>query len=111
MARALVRDTKVAVAKPAWHGRARLVLLLRVRDGALVAHVLKWDDEVRDPSELAPKETEVTDLQCAQVRTPEVRSRRASSRGTGRRGCPRRSSRPHGPRWVAGRRSIFRVSP
>jgi DNA end-binding protein Ku len=60
IARALVRNTKVAVAKPAWHGRERLVLL-RVRDGALVAHVLKWDDEVRDPSELAPKDITVTD--------------------------------------------------
>ncbi|MFC9636622.1 Ku protein [Streptomyces mirabilis] len=54
------RKTKVAVAKPAWHGRERLVLL-RVRDGALVAHVLKWDDEVRNPSELAPKDVTVTD--------------------------------------------------
>ncbi|MFE4631579.1 Ku protein [Streptomyces mirabilis] len=60
IARALARNTKVAVAKLAWHGRERLVLL-RVRDEALVAHVLKWDDEVRDPSELAPKETKVTD--------------------------------------------------
>ncbi|MFJ1610741.1 Ku protein [Streptomyces sp. NPDC088253] len=60
IARALARNTKVAVAKLAWHGRERLVLL-RVRDGALVAHVLKWDDEVRDPSELAPKEAKVTD--------------------------------------------------
>ncbi|MFF1744096.1 Ku protein [Streptomyces mirabilis] len=50
----------MALAKLAWHGRERLVLL-RVRDGALVAHVLKWDDEVRDPSELAPKEAKVTD--------------------------------------------------
>ncbi|MFF2130046.1 Ku protein [Streptomyces olivochromogenes] len=60
IARALAGNTKVAVAKLAWHGRERLVLL-RVRDGALVAHVLKWDDEVRDPSELAPKEAKVTD--------------------------------------------------
>ncbi|MFE2699712.1 Ku protein [Streptomyces mirabilis] len=60
IARALARNAKVAVAKLAWHGRERLVLL-RVRDGALVAHVLKWDDEVRDPSELAPKEAKVTD--------------------------------------------------
>jgi DNA end-binding protein Ku len=48
IARALTRNTKVAVAKLAWHGRERLVLL-RVRDGALVAHVLKWDDEVPTP--------------------------------------------------------------
>ncbi|MFE2671962.1 non-homologous end joining protein Ku [Streptomyces mirabilis] len=60
IARALARNAKVAVAKLAWHGRERLVLL-RVREGALVAHVLKWDDEVRDPSELAPKEAKVTD--------------------------------------------------
>ncbi|MFD8767262.1 non-homologous end joining protein Ku [Streptomyces mirabilis] len=60
IARALARNTKVAVAKLAWHGRERLVLL-RVRDGALIAHVLKWDDEVRDPSELAPKDITVTD--------------------------------------------------
>ncbi|MFD1275912.1 non-homologous end joining protein Ku [Streptomyces kaempferi] len=60
IAEALARNTKVAVAKLAWHGRERLVLL-RVRDGVLVAHVLKWDDEIRDPAELAPKDLEVTD--------------------------------------------------
>ncbi|WP_393101044.1 Ku protein [Streptomyces sp. LN325] len=60
IAKALARNTKVAVAKLAWHGRERLVLL-RVRDGVLVAHVLKWDDEIRDPAELAPKDLEVTD--------------------------------------------------
>ncbi|MFJ2394471.1 Ku protein [Streptomyces sp. NPDC087843] len=60
IAKALARNTKVAVAKLAWHGRERLVLL-RVRDGVLVAHVLKWDDEIRDPAELAPKDIEVTD--------------------------------------------------
>ncbi|MFD8423207.1 Ku protein [Streptomyces sp. NPDC059466] len=60
IARALARNTKVAVAKLAWHGRERLVLL-RVRDGVLVAHVLKWDDEIRDPAELAPKVVKVTD--------------------------------------------------
>ncbi|MFF0043242.1 Ku protein [Streptomyces mirabilis] len=57
---ALARNTKVAVAKLAWHGRERLVLL-RVRDDALVAHVLKWDDEFRDPSGLAPKDVTVAD--------------------------------------------------
>ncbi|MEU1535914.1 Ku protein [Streptomyces fagopyri] len=60
IAKALARNTKVAIAKLAWHGRERLVLL-RVRDGVLVAHVLKWHDEIRDPAELAPKEPEVTD--------------------------------------------------
>ncbi|MFJ4931577.1 Ku protein [Streptomyces sp. NPDC088736] len=62
IAKALARNTKVAIAKLAWHGRERLVLL-RVRDGVLVAHVLKWDDEIRDPAELAPKELEVTDAE------------------------------------------------
>ncbi|MEU9545827.1 Ku protein [Streptomyces mirabilis] len=66
IAQALARNTKVAVAKLAWHGRERLVLL-RVRDGALVAHVLKWDDEVRDPSELAPKEAKVNDSEIDEV--------------------------------------------
>ncbi|MFF7928216.1 Ku protein [Streptomyces mirabilis] len=42
IARALARNTKVAVAKLAWHGP-------------------EWDDKVRDPSELAPKEAKVTD--------------------------------------------------
>ena len=61
IARALARNMKVAVAKLAWHGRERLLRVrVRVRDGALVAHVLKWDDEVRDSSELAPKEVTVT---------------------------------------------------
>lgn len=51
--RALARDAKVAVAKFAWHNRERLGLL-SVRDDALVLHSMKWPDEVRDPSELAP---------------------------------------------------------
>ncbi|MEU8951027.1 Ku protein, partial [Streptomyces sp. NPDC048489] len=62
IAKALARNTKVAIAKLAWHGRERL-MLLRVRDGVLVAHVLKWDDEIRDPAELAPKEPEITDAE------------------------------------------------
>ncbi|MFJ5273885.1 Ku protein [Streptomyces sp. NPDC088358] len=59
IAKALARNTKVAVAKLAWHGRERLVLL-RVGDVVVVAHVLKWDDEILDPAELAPKGLEVT---------------------------------------------------
>ncbi|MFJ1611026.1 Ku protein [Streptomyces sp. NPDC088253] len=49
IARALARNTKVAFGKLACTGGSACVLL-RVRDGALVAHVLKWGDEVRDPS-------------------------------------------------------------
>ncbi|MFF1900872.1 Ku protein [Streptomyces sp. NPDC058206] len=51
--RALERNAKAAVAKFAWHNRERLGLL-SVRDDALVLHSMKWPDEVRDPSELAP---------------------------------------------------------
>ncbi|WP_326608186.1 Ku protein [Streptomyces sp. NBC_01799] len=51
--RALERYAKAAVAKFAWHNRERLGLL-SVRDDALVLHSMKWPDEVRDPSELAP---------------------------------------------------------
>ncbi|MEU1536167.1 hypothetical protein [Streptomyces fagopyri] len=46
---------------PLVQGTARQLVLLRVRDGVLVAHMLKWGDEVRDPADLAPKEPEVTD--------------------------------------------------
>ncbi|MFE2699822.1 Ku protein [Streptomyces mirabilis] len=76
---AALRRTKVAVAKLAWHGRERLVLL-RVRDGALVAHVLKWDDEVRDPSELAPKDIAVTDSEVDEHRFPGPSGTRPGSR-------------------------------
>ncbi|MEV7645408.1 Ku protein [Streptomyces rubiginosohelvolus] len=56
--KALERSSKVAVAKFAWHGRERLGLL-RIREGAIVLHSMKWPDEVRSPQELAPREVEV----------------------------------------------------
>lgn len=56
--KALERSSKVAVAKFAWHGRERLGLL-RIREGAIVLHSMKWPDEVRNPDELAPREVEV----------------------------------------------------
>jgi DNA end-binding protein Ku len=58
--KALERSGQVGVAKYAFGGRERLGLL-RVRDEAIVLHAMHWDDEIRDPSELAPKEVEVTD--------------------------------------------------
>ncbi|RPK54526.1 putative DNA repair protein YkoV [Streptomyces sp. ADI96-02] len=58
--RALERSEKVAVAKFAWHGRERLGLL-RVREGAIVLHSMKWPDEIRSPQSLAPREVEVDD--------------------------------------------------
>ncbi|MGW3692220.1 non-homologous end joining protein Ku, partial [Streptomyces sp. NPDC005125] len=51
--RALERNSKAAIAKFAWHNRERLGLL-SVRDDALVLHSMKWPDEVRSPSGLAP---------------------------------------------------------
>ncbi|MER6639630.1 Ku protein [Streptomyces microflavus] len=64
--RALERSSKVAVAKFAWHGRERLGLL-RIREGAIVLHSMKWPDEVRDPQELAPKAVEVGEEEIEQA--------------------------------------------
>lgn len=57
---ALERSAKVAVAKFAWHGRERLGLL-RVKEQAIVLHAMRWDDEVRSPAELAPREVDLAD--------------------------------------------------
>ncbi|MEU5451943.1 Ku protein [Streptomyces californicus] len=64
--KALERSSKVAVAKFAWHGRERLGLL-RIKEGALVLHSIKWPDEVRDPQELAPREVEVSEEEIGQA--------------------------------------------
>ncbi|MFJ4836374.1 Ku protein [Streptomyces sp. NPDC088747] len=56
--KALERSSRVAVAKYAWSGRERLGLL-RVRDDVIVLHAMRWPDEIRDPSELAPDEVEL----------------------------------------------------
>jgi len=50
---ALARSDRIAIAKFAWHGRERLGML-RVINDVLVLQALKWDDEIRDPSALAP---------------------------------------------------------
>lgn len=52
--KALERSDKAAVAKFAWHNRERLGLL-RVREGAIVLHSMRWPDEIRSPRELAPE--------------------------------------------------------
>ncbi|MFE1230293.1 Ku protein [Streptomyces sp. NPDC058745] len=57
---ALGRTEKVAVAKVAMRGRERLALVRPVGD-ALVLHTMRWDDEIRDPSELAPDAVDLTD--------------------------------------------------
>ncbi|MEU2415094.1 Ku protein [Streptomyces sp. NPDC013099] len=64
--KALERSSKVAVAKFAWHGRERLGLL-RIREGAIVLHSMKWPDEVRNPDELAPREVEVGEEEIEQA--------------------------------------------
>ncbi|MGP3777139.1 non-homologous end joining protein Ku (plasmid) [Streptomyces sp. SDT5-1] len=56
---ALARNSRAAIAKFAWHGRERLGLL-RVVDGAIALHAMKWPDEVRSPHSLAPREVDVT---------------------------------------------------
>ncbi|MGW3653936.1 non-homologous end joining protein Ku [Streptomyces sp. NPDC000878] len=65
--KALERSSKVAVAKYAWSGRERLGLL-RVRDEAIVLHAMRWPDEVRDPSALAPGEVELDEDEVAGAR-------------------------------------------
>ncbi|WP_328881799.1 non-homologous end joining protein Ku [Streptomyces sp. NBC_00299] len=57
---ALGRSSRVAIAKWAWHGRERLGML-RVRDEALVLHVMYWPDEIRDPTELLPPPVDLTE--------------------------------------------------
>lgn len=57
---ALGRSSKVAIAKYAWSGRERLGLL-RVREGAIVLHAMRWPDEVRDPAAVDPPTEEVSD--------------------------------------------------
>ncbi|MFE9406825.1 Ku protein [Streptomyces sp. NPDC006530] len=59
LVRALERNKKVAVAKYALRDRERLGLL-RIKDGAIMMHGLKWDDEIRDPSKLAPASVELS---------------------------------------------------
>jgi DNA end-binding protein Ku len=66
LVQALERSSKVAVAKFAWSGRERLGLL-RVRDDVIVLHAMRWPDEIRDPSELAPKAVELTDDEIAEA--------------------------------------------
>ena len=60
LVQALGRSSKVAVAKYAWSGRERLGLL-RVRDNVIVLHAMHWPDEIRDPAELLPPPTEVSE--------------------------------------------------
>ncbi|MEU5971912.1 Ku protein [Streptomyces globisporus] len=65
--KALERSSKVAVAKFAWHGRKRLGLL-RIREGAIVLHSMKWPDEVRNTTDVAvPRDVEVGEEEIEQA--------------------------------------------
>ncbi|MEU6988382.1 Ku protein [Streptomyces sp. NPDC046324] len=66
MRQALGRNEKVAVAKFALRGRERLGLLRPYGD-ALLLHAMRWDDEVRDPGELAPDTVELTEKELAEA--------------------------------------------
>ena len=50
----------MAVSKYAWSGRERLGLL-RIRENVIVLHAMRWPDEIRDPAELLPPPTEVSE--------------------------------------------------
>ncbi|WP_433920929.1 Ku protein [Streptomyces canus] len=63
---ALGRSSKVAIAKYAWSGRERLGLL-RVRDGAIVLHAMRWPDEVRDPAAVDPPNETVSEEEIEQA--------------------------------------------
>ncbi|MFG2260113.1 Ku protein [Streptomyces mirabilis] len=69
---ALARTGYVAVSKVALRGRERLALL-RPRHGILILQTLLWQDELRDPGDLAPS-TPVTDreLELAEVLIREL---------------------------------------
>ncbi|MFF1916152.1 Ku protein [Streptomyces sp. NPDC058239] len=64
--RALERNSKVAIAKFAWHNRERLGLL-SIRHDALVLHSMKWPDELRSPDELTPKPVDLDQDELAEA--------------------------------------------
>jgi DNA end-binding protein Ku len=58
---ALQRSDRVAIAKFAWHNRERLGLL-QVLDGDVIAlHAMRWPDEIRDSSAVAPPAMDIDD--------------------------------------------------
>ncbi|MFG3510268.1 Ku protein [Streptomyces sp. NPDC047821] len=58
---ALGRSDRVAIAKFAWHNRERLGLL-QVLDGDVIAlHAMRWPDEIRDSSAVAPPAMDIDD--------------------------------------------------
>jgi DNA end-binding protein Ku len=64
--KALARNSKVAIAKFAWHGRERLGLL-RVRDDVIILHAMKWGDEVRSPDSITPAPMDLTEEEIQQA--------------------------------------------
>ncbi|MGW1039442.1 non-homologous end joining protein Ku [Streptomyces sp. NPDC002547] len=67
LAEALARRSQVAVVKLALRGDRERLGMLRPLNGTLVVNVLRWADEVRPPSGVAPAPTEVNDDELAQA--------------------------------------------
>ncbi|MFF8293646.1 Ku protein [Streptomyces sp. NPDC016309] len=58
---ALERSDRVAIAKFAWHNRERLGLLQVLEGDVIALHAMRWPDEIRDASAVAPPATDVDD--------------------------------------------------
>ncbi|MEU4273287.1 Ku protein [Streptomyces sp. NPDC026092] len=102
---ALGRNEKVAVARFALRGCERLGLVRPYGD-VLLLHAMRWDDEVRDPNELAPDAVDLTEQELAEA-IALLDGRRCRSGGTpGRRRrvgtSSGRSARGEGTRLTGG---------
>ncbi|MGA5425133.1 hypothetical protein [Streptomyces lavendulocolor] len=51
----------MAIAKFAWHNRERLGLLQVLEGDVIALHAMRWPDEIRDSSPVAPPATEIDD--------------------------------------------------
>jgi DNA end-binding protein Ku len=58
---ALGRSARVAIAKFAWHNRERLGLLQVLEGDVIALHAMRWPDEIRDASAVAPPATDIDD--------------------------------------------------
>jgi DNA end-binding protein Ku len=58
---ALERSDRVAIAKFAWHNRERLGLLQVLEGDVIALHSMRWPDEIRDSSAVAPPAMDIDD--------------------------------------------------
>jgi DNA end-binding protein Ku len=58
---ALERSDRVAIAKFAWHNRERLGLLQVLEGDVIALHAMRWPDEIRDSSAVAPPAMDIDD--------------------------------------------------